>query len=126
MNFSGAVLREVGKPLEIEALSLKDLLDQDVVVRVKASSLCHTDLVLPFLLFLVTKQQEWLNGLGKALVALRKGIMLFSLGILIVAVVISVNESSELFAVNTALTQLSHLTLMVFQGFFLMKIPFIN
>jgi S-(hydroxymethyl)glutathione dehydrogenase/alcohol dehydrogenase len=44
MNFSGAVLREVGLPLQIESLSLKGLLDKDVVVRVKATSLCHTDL----------------------------------------------------------------------------------
>lgn len=44
MNFSGAVLREIGRPLEIETLSLKDLLNKDVVVRVKATSLCHTDL----------------------------------------------------------------------------------
>ena len=44
MNFSGAVLREVGLPLQIETLSLKGLLDKDVVVRIKATSLCHTDL----------------------------------------------------------------------------------
>ena len=44
MNFSGAVLREIGCPLQIETLSLKGLLDKDVVVRIKATSLCHTDL----------------------------------------------------------------------------------
>ena len=44
MNFSGAVLREVGLQLQIETLSLKGLLDKDVVVRIKATSLCHTDL----------------------------------------------------------------------------------
>jgi len=44
MNFSGAVLREVGLPLQIETLSLKGLLDKDVIVRIKATSLCHTDL----------------------------------------------------------------------------------
>ena len=44
MNFSGAVLREVGLPLQIETLSLKGLLEKDVVVRIKATSLCHTDL----------------------------------------------------------------------------------
>jgi len=44
MNFSGAVLRELGRPLQIETLSLKGLSDEDVVVRIKATSLCHTDL----------------------------------------------------------------------------------
>ena len=44
MNFSGAVLREIGQPLQIETLSLKGLLNKDVVVRIKATSLCHTDL----------------------------------------------------------------------------------
>ena len=44
MIFSGAVLREVGLPLQIETLSLKGLLEKDVVVRIKATSLCHTDL----------------------------------------------------------------------------------
>ena len=44
MNFSAAVLRDIGKPLNIETVSLKGLTDKDVVVRIKASSLCHTDL----------------------------------------------------------------------------------
>ena len=80
MNFSGAVLREVGKPLEIEALSLKDLLDQDVVVRVKASSLCHTDLEaiegalgtpVPFILgHEAAGVVEWV---GKSISRLKKG-----------------------------------------------------
>jgi S-(hydroxymethyl)glutathione dehydrogenase / alcohol dehydrogenase len=44
MNFSAAVLREIGKPLQIEVLNLKNILNKDVVIRVKATSLCHTDL----------------------------------------------------------------------------------
>lgn len=44
MNFSAAVLRQIGKPLAIETLSLKGLTEKDVVVRIKATSLCHTDL----------------------------------------------------------------------------------
>jgi S-(hydroxymethyl)glutathione dehydrogenase/alcohol dehydrogenase len=44
MNFLGAVLKEVGKPLVLESLALKNLSDHDVVVRIKATSLCHTDL----------------------------------------------------------------------------------
>lgn len=44
MNFLGAVLREVGKPLVLEFLTLKNLSDHDVVVRIRATSLCHTDL----------------------------------------------------------------------------------
>lgn len=44
MNFLGAVLKEIGKPLVLESLALKNLCDHDVVVRIKATSLCHTDL----------------------------------------------------------------------------------
>ena len=44
MKFLGAVLKETGKPLQIESLALKNLSNKDVVVRIKATSLCHTDL----------------------------------------------------------------------------------
>lgn len=44
MNFSAAVLREFGKPLTIETLSIQGLTSKDVVVRIQATSLCHTDL----------------------------------------------------------------------------------
>lgn len=44
MNFAGAVLRQVNEPLQIESLSIKQLADTDVVVRIRATSLCHTDL----------------------------------------------------------------------------------
>ena len=44
MKFLGAVLREAGQPLQLESLALKNLSDLDVVVRIMATSLCHTDL----------------------------------------------------------------------------------
>jgi S-(hydroxymethyl)glutathione dehydrogenase/alcohol dehydrogenase len=44
MKFLGAVLKETGKLLQIESLALKNLSNKDVVVRIKATSLCHTDL----------------------------------------------------------------------------------
>ncbi len=44
MNFHAAVQREAGQPLQIEALRLGELTAADVVVRIGATSLCHTDL----------------------------------------------------------------------------------
>ena len=44
MNFNAAVLKTAGAPLGIETLSIRNLGDQDVLVRIKAASLCHTDL----------------------------------------------------------------------------------
>ena len=44
MHFKAAVLHEVGKPLTIEQVELGDLQPFDVLVRVHASGLCHTDL----------------------------------------------------------------------------------
>lgn len=44
MRFSGAVLRAIGRPIEVETLSLVDMAKHDVLVRVMATSLCHTDL----------------------------------------------------------------------------------
>src|SRR5689334_318860 len=39
-----AVLREVGRPMRVERITLGPLAPGDVLVRVKAASLCHTDL----------------------------------------------------------------------------------
>ena len=39
-----AVLRKIGQPMEVEQISLGPLGPEDVLVRVKAASLCHTDL----------------------------------------------------------------------------------
>ena len=44
MAFSGAVLRESAGRLAIESLDLRNVAAGDVIVRVRASSLCHTDL----------------------------------------------------------------------------------
>jgi len=44
MNFRAAVLNRVGEPLAIETLEMSALQPHDVLVRVKAAGLCHTDL----------------------------------------------------------------------------------
>jgi S-(hydroxymethyl)glutathione dehydrogenase / alcohol dehydrogenase len=44
MKFRAAVLNEVGAPLTVDTLEMAPLQAQDVLVRVRASGLCHTDL----------------------------------------------------------------------------------
>lgn len=44
MRFQAAVLHEVGEPLVIEDVELGELKPFDVLVQVRASGLCHTDL----------------------------------------------------------------------------------
>jgi S-(hydroxymethyl)glutathione dehydrogenase/alcohol dehydrogenase len=44
MNFQASLLTTAGSPLSIERIDIADLDESDVVVRIKASSLCHTDL----------------------------------------------------------------------------------
>ena len=44
MEMRAAVLHEVGKPLQIERVHIADLGPRDVLVRLGASGLCHTDL----------------------------------------------------------------------------------
>ena len=44
MKFSAAVLRQIGQPLSIESVQLGALQPTDVLVRLGASGLCHTDL----------------------------------------------------------------------------------
>jgi S-(hydroxymethyl)glutathione dehydrogenase/alcohol dehydrogenase len=44
VNFKAAVLSTVGSALRIEQLSTGNLGESDVLVRIKAASLCHTDL----------------------------------------------------------------------------------
>ena len=39
-----AVLREVGRPMAIERIAIGPLQPGDVLVKVEAASLCHTDL----------------------------------------------------------------------------------
>ena len=44
MDFRAAVLHEVGRPLVVERVTLGPLGPHDVLVRLHASGLCHTDL----------------------------------------------------------------------------------
>ena len=44
MNFQAAVLNQINAPLAIETLTMAPLAPTDVLVRVRASGLCHTDL----------------------------------------------------------------------------------
>lgn len=44
MEFEAAVLHEIGAPMVIERVAVGDLKASDVLVRVHASGLCHTDL----------------------------------------------------------------------------------
>jgi S-(hydroxymethyl)glutathione dehydrogenase/alcohol dehydrogenase len=44
MNFQAAFLNEINQPLTIETLEMAALAPSDVLVRIRASGLCHTDL----------------------------------------------------------------------------------
>ncbi len=44
MKFRAAVLDRVGEPMTIDTLEMAPLEDHDVLIRVRASGLCHTDL----------------------------------------------------------------------------------
>jgi S-(hydroxymethyl)glutathione dehydrogenase / alcohol dehydrogenase len=44
MKFQAAVLREVNQPMTIETLDMASLAPNDVLIRIYASGLCHTDL----------------------------------------------------------------------------------
>jgi S-(hydroxymethyl)glutathione dehydrogenase / alcohol dehydrogenase len=44
MKFRAAVLNQVGKPLTVETIEMDALAPPDVLVRIHASGLCHTDL----------------------------------------------------------------------------------
>lgn len=44
MQFTAAVLNEVNRPLAIETIEMAPLAPTDVLVRIRASGLCHTDL----------------------------------------------------------------------------------
>jgi S-(hydroxymethyl)glutathione dehydrogenase / alcohol dehydrogenase len=44
MRFKAAVLNRVGDPLTVESIELGELGPADVLVRIRASGLCHTDL----------------------------------------------------------------------------------
>ena len=44
LTFRAAVLHAVGQPMQIETVTLRELQPDDVLVRVRATGLCHTDL----------------------------------------------------------------------------------
>jgi S-(hydroxymethyl)glutathione dehydrogenase / alcohol dehydrogenase len=44
VNFQAAVLNQINRPLTIETLEMAPLAPGDVLVRIRASGLCHTDL----------------------------------------------------------------------------------
>ena len=44
MKFRAAVLDRVGEPLRIDTLEMAPLADHDVLIRLRATGLCHTDL----------------------------------------------------------------------------------
>ena len=46
MKFRAAVLNRVGEPLAVDTLDMAPLAPGDVLVKVRASGLCHTDLVV--------------------------------------------------------------------------------
>lgn len=47
MQISAAVCREVGRPVTIERLELDEPRDDEVIVRIVAAGVCHTDLFAP-------------------------------------------------------------------------------
>jgi len=44
MDFKAAVLNQPGEEISIESVQLKGLGSKEVLIQVKASGLCHTDL----------------------------------------------------------------------------------
>lgn len=45
-EFQAAVVRQKGGPFEIETVQLKELRDDEILVRVKATGMCHTDMIV--------------------------------------------------------------------------------
>ena len=46
MKTLAAVVTEIGKPLSLKELDIEDPRDDEILVRVVASGVCHTDLVV--------------------------------------------------------------------------------
>ncbi len=47
-RIEAAVLRRKGGPLRIEPLELEGPRDDEVLVRIAASGICHTDIAMPY------------------------------------------------------------------------------
>jgi len=80
MKFKAAVLNQVRKPLEIEEIQLGELAPTDVLVRVHASGLCHTDLeviegslVYPLPIVLGHEGAGVVEGVGAAVTQVKRG-----------------------------------------------------
>ncbi|MEO5843324.1 MAG: alcohol dehydrogenase catalytic domain-containing protein, partial [Caldimonas sp.] len=80
MRFRAAVLNEVGAPLTVDTLSLAPLQASDVLVRVRASGLCHTDLEViqgtlayPLPIVLGHEGAGVVEAVGSAVTRVRKG-----------------------------------------------------
>lgn len=80
LHFRAAVLREVGAPLSVETVAVGDLQPDDVLVRVRASGLCHTDLEVmegglkrPLPIILGHEAAGTVERVGKAVTHLQPG-----------------------------------------------------
>ena len=80
MKFRAAVLNEVGAPLTIDTLAMAPLQANDVLVRVRASGLCHTDLeviqgtlVYPMPIVLGHEGAGVVEAVGSAVGRVKKG-----------------------------------------------------
>ena len=59
ISFSAAVIRQKGGPFQIEKVTCTDLRDDEVLVRVVAAGMCHTDMVALDQLLPVPLQSFW-------------------------------------------------------------------
>ena len=51
MKTTAAVVTEIGKPLTLLELDLEDPRDDEILVRIVATGICHTDLVVQVITF---------------------------------------------------------------------------
>lgn len=80
MKYRAAVLHQVGSPLSIDTVELGGLQDKDVLVRVHASGLCHSDLevihgsqALPLPIILGHEGAGTVEHVGRAVTLVRPG-----------------------------------------------------
>ncbi len=80
MKFQAAVLNEISKPLSIESIDMGELAPTDVLIRVHASGLCHTDLEViegalayPLPIVLGHEGAGVVEAVGKDVTAVRAG-----------------------------------------------------
>lgn len=80
LSFRAAVLRETGAPLQIERVALRPPTTSDVVVRIRAAGLCHTDLEVmtgalryPLPMILGHEAAGVVEEVGSAVTGVRRG-----------------------------------------------------